>query len=513
MRAPRADEGGSRSRARRVAAGLGSPPRGGRRDRPPTSSSASTSVSGAIAMDAVLTSSARTPPSPSATSGPKSGSRTTPAMSSAPVEHRLHDHRAADPLGRRSCRVRTRGRRERLPRSRSCAHLAPPISRPRAQRMRRRPPPPRRASRRAPRRRAECRTPRARAGSAGHRASSPRSRPAPLRPPHARSPGRVRQAPGRCPPAAGATPRGARSTPRARAAASGEANVAMARGDSSSPACSLDSSTAATGLWWPESRTARSIACSTLAAVANAGRTKSTHTASNAGSASSGGSTAANVSPVAEPSRSMGFRKLASAGASLAQDRRTSQETAPAAPAPRPSTHRRRGFPRPPAFVTTATRGPRGMGWDDSSSAASRNSDSVRVRSTPDWRKSASTAASELASAAVWDAAARAPAAVEPPLRARTGFWRATRRAMRPKRARIAEALQVQRGDGRRGIVLPVLEQVVRGDVGLVAERHERGKAQAALARLLDDREAEGAALGGEADARRAATAAPRTWR
>ena len=49
-----------------------------------TRPSASTSVSGAIAIDTAPTSSASTPPRPSATSGPKSGSWTTPAISSAP---------------------------------------------------------------------------------------------------------------------------------------------------------------------------------------------------------------------------------------------------------------------------------------------------------------------------------------------------------------------------------------------------------------------------------------------
>ena len=88
----------------------------------------------------------------------------------------------------------------------------------------------------------------------------------------------------------------------------------------------------------------------------------------------------------------------------------------------------------PPAFVTTATRPPRGSGCDESIAAASRNSERLRARSTPAWRKSASTATSELANAAVCDTAARAPAAVAPPFNASTGFFRATRRAILPKR-------------------------------------------------------------------------------
>ena len=52
-------------------------------------------------------------------------------------------------------------------------------------------------------------------------------------------------------------------------------------------------------------------------------------------------------------------------------------------------------------------------------------------RITPAWWKSASTAASELVSAAVCDPAAFAPADVRPLLSARIGFERETRRAMR----------------------------------------------------------------------------------
>ena len=51
---------------------------------------------------------------------------------------------------------------------------------------------------------------------------------------------------------------------------------------------------------------------------------------------------------------------------------------------------------------------------------------------TPAWWKSASTAASEPASAAVCELAARAPARVVPAFIARIGFRRATRRAIRP---------------------------------------------------------------------------------
>ncbi len=61
----------------------------------------------------------------------------------------------------------------------------------------------------------------------------------------------------------------------------------------------------------------------------------------------------------------------------------------------------------------------------------SSSSPSVPARITPAWWKSASTAASEPASAAVCEAVARWPARVVPLFIARIGFLRASRRAMR----------------------------------------------------------------------------------
>ena len=60
------------------------------------------SVSGAIRNAASPISSAKTPPGPNATSGPNTGSCTTPGEQlRTALDHRLHEHRAADPLGRR----------------------------------------------------------------------------------------------------------------------------------------------------------------------------------------------------------------------------------------------------------------------------------------------------------------------------------------------------------------------------------------------------------------------------
>ena len=66
--------------------------------------------------------------------------------------------------------------------------------------------------------------------------------------------------------------------------------------------------------------------------------------------------------------------------------------------------------------------------------------------------------------------------------------------------ARIAEGLDVHQHHIRAVVVLPPLEQVVRRDVGLVADRDEPRQAEAARLGRLEEREAERAALGGEAD-------------
>ena len=135
-------------------------------------------------------------------------------------------------------------------------------------------------------------------------------------------------------------------------------------------------------------------------------------------------------------------------------------------------------MPSPPALVMIAARRPFGSGWLDRSAAASTSSSSVRARRTPAWRNSASTAVSAPASAAVWELAARAPAPVVPAFKARIGFLRATRRGDAPELARVAERLQIEEDEVGLLVVLPALEQVVRGDVGLVADRDERREAE-----------------------------------
>ncbi len=134
----------------------------------------------------------------------------------------------------------------------------------------------------------------------------------------------------------------------------------------------------------------------------------------------------AQVLDAAESALRGGVRALCVISAGFAESGASSGSDRPAA-----SHASAQRIPSPPAFVTTATRRPRGSGCDENKAAASISSSSVRARSTPAWRNSASIAASDPASAAVCELAARAPAAVVPAFSARIGFRRATRRASR----------------------------------------------------------------------------------
>ena len=125
----------------------------------------------------------------------------------------------------------------------------------------------------------------------------------------------------------------------------------------------------------------------------------------------------------------------------------------------------------------------------------SSSSCSVVARRTPASRNSASTTASEPARAAVWRSrcagagAARAAAHGEDRLRA--GDPASDTREL----ARVSERFEIEQDDVRLGIVLPVLQEVVRRDVGFVADRHERRKAQTTCIRLFQKRQPERAAL------------------
>ena len=170
--------------------------------------------------------------------------------------------------------------------------------------------------------------------------------------------------------------------------------------------------------------------------------------------------------------------------------------------------------PGPPALVMIATRSPRGAGWRVSSAARSNISASVSVRITPAWRKRASTWTSDAASSAPGVRRARRrrgrrTSALDRDHR--LGRGHAPRH--RPEPARVAERLQVEQDRAGAGVALPVLQEVVARQVGLVAHRHERGEADAALGGEVERGDPERAALRREGDAPRLRAGRARTSR
>src|ERR1044072_1874310 len=151
----------------------------------------------------------------------------------------------------------------------------------------------------------------------------------------------------------------------------------------------------------------------------------------------------------------------------------------------------------PPALVRMPTRAPRGSGWFASSMATSNSSSIVSVRITPDWWQSASTALS-------------APAREPGGLGAGGGARPRARAAALDRRdrllachaagdlrepARVSERLEVEKDHARAGVLLPVLEEVVGRDVGLVADAHEVRDPEPQRAGGFEDREPERTAL------------------
>ena len=154
--------------------------------------------------------------------------------------------------------------------------------------------------------------------------------------------------------------------------------------------------------------------------------------------------------------------------------------------------------PRPPEFVTTATLRPPGSGWRSSSAAVSNSAWAPSTRSTPAWRNSASNTASPRSARPVWDPSPSPMATSRWPLTATIGLRRDTPAGEHREAPRVAEALHVERDDRHALVVLPPLEQVVRGDVGAVAERDEARHAEPAAHRLAEQPDAEGAGLRGD---------------
>ena len=292
----------------------------------------------------------------------------------------------------------------------------------------------------------------------------------------------------------------ARSTarPSARAADSGYAKVAIGGLASRTPVLPPRTRTRRE----PACRRAATTPCTTASATSSASPTtggmKSTISASIAGSARTAGSRRrSSRGRGAEHVDRVGEARLAGKhrGERVPRLLAASGKLEPAA-----SQASAQRMPSPPAFVSTATRRPRGSGWLTGAPRRRRAPRACRARITPAWRKRASTATSEPASAAVCEPAARCPA------RCRAALHRQDRLLARdPARDARRTCAGSRRTPGRAGhvgrrVVLPVLEQVVRRDVRLVADRDEGGEPEAARRRPAREREAERAALRREAD-------------
>ena len=129
----------------------------------------------------------------------------------------------------------------------------------------------------------------------------------------------------------------------------------------------------------------------------------------------------------------------------------------------------------PPALVTIPTRRPAGSGWLASSEATPNSSARLSVRITPAWWNRVSTVTSEAASIApVWEEVALHAGGRATALDGEHGLGPSDPAGDPGELARIAERLEVQQHQPGAFILLPVGEQVVGGDVGLVADRHER---------------------------------------
>ena len=166
------------------------------------------------------------------------------------------------------------------------------------------------------------------------------------------------------------------------------------------------------------------------------------------------------------------------------------------------SAHR---IPGPPALVSTATRSPRGSGWRASTPATSNISPTVSARITPACANSASTV--DVRGGEQRAGVRRGGALAGRRAAALDGDDRLVLRDPPrdpPELARVAERLEVEQDHVGVGVLLPVLQEVVAGEVGLVADRDERREADAARRRLVDRGDPERAALRREGDAARA---------
>ena len=155
--------------------------------------------------------------------------------------------------------------------------------------------------------------------------------------------------------------------------------------------------------------------------------------------------------------------------------------------------------PGPPAFVRMPIFGPCSRGWSASSFATLNISSIVVTLITPACLNSASTATSDgrerSGMRTCRPAAHLAPARLDRDDRLFSGDAPGDP----AEAAGIAEGLEIQQDDPGILIVLPEFQQVVRGDVHPVPDAREMGDPQVIALHVIEQRQAEGAAVRADA--------------
>ena len=222
----------------------------------------------------------------------------------------------------------------------------------------------------------------------------------------------------------------------------------------------------------------RSRSLATASAVALTAGTKSAITASTRGSASKNGSTSSYEASDAEPSMSTGLARLASLGSSGAIARTVASvncgSSSPAASSIRTQDSEATGVGQDghPPSSRHRLRGEQRRHVDELLQRA-RADDARLMKECIDCRLGAGKrrgVRTRCSGAGTCGSA----------LHREDGLRSRDTAGERPESSRIAEGLEVEQHHLRCGVVLPPLEQVVRGDVSLVPDRDERGQAEAA---------------------------------
>ena len=148
-------------------------------------------------------------------------------------------------------------------------------------------------------------------------------------------------------------------------------------------------------------------------------------------------------------------------------------------------------IPGPPPLVRMATRRPRNCRCELNMVATSSISSMESARMTPAWRSRASTATSPAESAAVCDDRRSGAGFCPACLHRHDGDPPADPLGDSDEPPRVLDRLKVEQDQIDIGVLAPVQDQVVAGDVRTVAHRHERADPKPANLRCLQHGESD----------------------